>query len=813
MRKSPIVRAVALTGAISLGLTACSGTPAESPTDTPTASETGGAQATDTAFGTAEMTDGTTTFVVVDNPGDGPTLSYAKDSGFTVLEETDGEFTYAFKDMNGNGTLDTWEDWRKPAEERAADLAPQLAIEQAAGLMLFSSHERAPGDGLTDAQKTYLSDSKLRNVLHAGPSDIEASVVWANELQAFVEGLSTAETPYIPVSINSDPRSDAKDSYAGAAGGVSQWPSSLGMAATFDPARELEFAQIASAEYRALGLSNALSPQIDMGTEPRWLRNNGTFGEDPEMAAKFAAAYVEGFQNTYDENGNAIGWGQGSVATMIKHFAGDGRGEGGRESHTTAGQFAVAAGGALDEHLLPFKEAVDAAGLMTAYSILTDAEGKPAYGDELVGTAYNSAAMSILRDDMGYDGVVVTDWGVLRGGPTDPDAAFGMAWGVQDLTVPERIFKTLQTGHDALGGFNDVVPVMEAHGLWQAAFEAGELDVDANTRFAQSAERNIRNFFNAGMYENPYQDLAHSLEFIGNDEFAEAGWQAQLDSVVVAKNLANVIVCEAQPDYSSMTVYIPSTNNTGFDGAFGPAEYWQGMSISEDAAKQYFGNVVTDAVELDADGKVVSYTAPDLADVDMVIVGMESPDNGSNFSNAGLVDPAAAPEAQEFYPLSLQYRPYTADGPNVRKESIAGLTLADGSKQNRSYFGKTSKIANEADLDAFERAEAAIAASGKDIPLIVSLYAKNPTIPAEFEAKADAIVIGFGVSDSAVLEIITGGKDSSGRLPVTFPKDMDTVEANAEDVPFDLDAYVDSSGNSWEFGFGLACDGTPLPKP
>lgn len=432
MRKSPIVRAVAVTGAISVLLTACSGTPGESPTDAPPANETTGTS-DGTTYGTREVNDGTTTFTIVDNPGDGPTLSFSNESGFELLEEVDGELTYAFKDMNGNGALDTWEDWRVEAAERAADLAPQLAVEQAAGLMLFSSHERSPSDGLTSAQETYLSESWLRNVLHAGPSDVEASVTWANEMQAFVETLVTDETPYMPVSINSDPRSDAVDSYAGAAGGVSQWPSSLGLAATFDPARVLEFAQIASAEYRALGMSNALSPQIDIATEPRWLRNNGTFGEDPDMAAEMAAAYVEGFQNTYDEEGNPVGWGQGSVATMIKHWPGDGRGEGGRESHTNAGKFAVATGDALAEHVKPFEAGLDAAGLMTSYSILTDAEGNPAYGDELVGSAYNFEAMRVLREDLGYDGVVVTDWGVLNGGPTDPDSPFGMAWGVQEL--------------------------------------------------------------------------------------------------------------------------------------------------------------------------------------------------------------------------------------------------------------------------------------------------------------------------------------------------------------------------------------------
>lgn len=97
--------------------------------------------------------------------------------------------------------------------------------------------------------------------------------------------------------------------------------------------------------------------------------------------------------------------------------------------------------------------------------------------------------------------------------------------------------------------------------------------------------------------------------------------------------------------------------------------------------------------------------------------------------------------------------------------------------------------------------------------MIVALYAKNPTIPVEFEDRADAIVIGMGVADAAMLEVITGQHESVGRLPVVFPKDMDTVEANAEDTPFDVEAYVDSEGNAWDHGFGLSCDGTPLSAP
>ncbi len=100
--------------------------------------------------------------------------------------------------MNTNGSLDVWEDWRLPVAERAESLAQELSIEQIAGLMLFSSHERAPGDGLTDAQRTYLRDDHLRNVLNAGPNDVEDNVTWVNQVQAFAEGLTSTQTPYVP---------------------------------------------------------------------------------------------------------------------------------------------------------------------------------------------------------------------------------------------------------------------------------------------------------------------------------------------------------------------------------------------------------------------------------------------------------------------------------------------------------------------------------------------------------------------------------------------------------------------------------------
>lgn len=783
-RRSPSVKAAAAVAGFAL--VALAGCTAESTTDK---EET----AKPDSYTTRDVTDGTTSFVVVDNPGDGATLSYGKDSGITLLDETVDGKTFAFKDMNANGKLDAWEDWRKPAADRAADLASQMSIEQVAGLMLFSSHERSPQDGLTDAQKTYLSESNLRAVLNAAGSDAEVTVPWVNAMQAYVETLATADTPYVPVNFASDPRSTAGSGGYNADGAdISRWPSNLGLAATFNTDYTLKFGQMASAEYRALGITTALSPQIDLATEPRWLRVGGTFGEDSTQAAELAAAYVDGFQGS---EGKAE-WGTESVNAMIKHWAGDGPGEGGREAHTDAGKYGVYPGGNLAEHVSVFQGALQSAAIMTAYSIALDADGNPLFEDR-TGTAYDAGRMAILRDENNYQGVVVTDWGVMVGAK-DENAFIATGWGAEDLTPAERYVKVLENGTDMFGGVNDATYILEASKLWQERFEKGELAVDATTRFQESGARILNMIFQVGLYEDAFLDPEESAKVLASEDKVTEGYNAQLDSVVMLKNSAETVKAAEAGDWSDKTVYIPQSYDVGTASLFGEPTYTEGPSMDLDVAKKYFGTVVTDEVVKDADGKVTSYTAPDLSNVDMVLVGMDSPVSGAVFGNSGF-DKATG----EWYPLSLQYRPYTADGPNVRKVSISGDILPDGTKQNRSYFGHTSRVSNEADLDAFERAVAAVEASGKDIPVVVALKAQNAVIPAEFEAKADAILVSFGTSDQALFEVALGLHEPHGRLPIQFPADMNTVEAQFEDVPKDMTPYTDADGNAYDYGFGL----------
>ncbi|AYW47306.1 glycoside hydrolase family 3 [Tetragenococcus osmophilus] len=763
-----------------------------------------------------EMSDGTTEFSIAANPGEHPNISFSPDSNIEILTEEDDEQTYYFKDLNGNGELDSFEDWRESSETRAEAFVEELSMDQIAGLMLFSSHERDQSDGLTEEQENYLENDDLRNVLHAGPNDVEDSVQWTNQMQSFVEGLGTEDEPIIPVNISSDPRSTAGESATyNSEGDISRWPSNLGMAATFSPKIVSQFANMSSQEYRALGMTEALGPQIDLASEPRWLRVEGTFGEGSQLAADLAEAYVNYSQSSFDEDGNDLGWGTDSITTQIKHFPGDGPGEGGREAHLFQGKFGVYPGDNLKEHLKVFVdgglnlsgETEEASSVMTSYSIQTDKDGNPLIGDDYVGTAYNGDIINILRDDNNYDGKLVTDWGVT--GENSEEVGYGekfmgSGFGMEDATEEERHFEILKAGMDMFGGNNEKEPVLEAYKMWQEDYENGDLEQSAEDRFKESGERIVKSMFDLGLFEDPYVDIDDSTEAVGSKDKVDAGYKAQLNSAVMLKNKDNTIApTDNMDEYKDQVVYIPSTMRDPHESSIGDAEPFRGPSMDVETAEKYFGEVVTDTEIKDDEGNVTGYEQPDnLDDVDLVIAGMASPDNGENFSFAGIKD-----DNETYYPLSLQYRPYTADGDNVRKESIAGNKEEDGSKQNRSYYGETSDIANEYDLDAVLNASELAEKADHDIPVVVAMEAKNPVIMSEFEDKVDAIVVGFGISDNALLDVILGDHEPNGLLPMQFPKDMDTVEEQFEDVPKDMKPYKDSEGNSYDFGYGLNYNG------
>ena len=729
-------------------------------------------------------------FTIVKN-NKGADLGYSPESGIKILTVSGKKF----KDLNKNGKLDKYEDWRLSADERAKDLASKMSVEQIAGLMLYSRHQALPAgvtgynagtysgkvfpesnakaSDLTDQQKAFLKEDNLRHVLITSVKTPETAALWNNNMQAFVEGIGLG----IPSNTSTDPRHTANvtsEFNAGAGGTISMWPDGLGMASTFDPKIVEQFGQIAAKEYRALGIATALSPQIDLGSEPRWYRISMTFGESPALTRDMGRAYIDGFQTSYGKDEIKDGWGYKSINAMVKHWPSGGAEEGGRDGHWAYGKFAVYPGNNLQQHIDPFINGAfklkgktsKASAVMPYYTITFDQDKK--YNENVANGYSKYIITDLLRDKYGYDGVVCTDWLVTGDEGKTPNLFAGKPWGVENLSIDQRHYKAIIAGVDQFGGNNDKKPVLAAYEMGVKEF--GESFMRA--RFERSAVRLLKNIFRVGLFENPYLNVEETKAVVGNPEFMKAGYDAQLKSVVLLKNKAAVL-----PLKEKKTVFIPKIYTASTKDWWGVAsqpklEY----PVNLELVKKYY-NVTEDPSK--ADFAIVFVTSPQSLEGGY---DLKDRQNGSN----------------GYVPISLQYGTYTAT--EARTKSIAaGDQVIDPTIKDRTYKNKTVTAANTMDLRTILDTKDMM--NGK--PVIVSVTASKPMIFNEFENQVDGIVLNFGVSSQAVLDIISGKTEPSGLLPVQMPANMETVEKQFEDVPYDMIPHKDSEGNVYDFAFGL----------
>lgn len=751
----------------------------------------------------------------------GTTLGYSKSSGLKLIQ-VDG---YAFKDLNRNNVLDQFEDWRLDFETRAKAMVEEIPVGQRMGLKMnpFGSWRVNPDTLDTIIKNSLDLGYRQLRAPRGGANDTRTKVNWNNMVQEYIESLDNAVC--LPAVWIDDPRS----------GDVSSWPSNLGLAATFDPEIGAQYGSMMSEEWRAMGISMQVATQMDLATEPRWKRISGTFGEDPALSMDMARAVINGWQSTYDEEGNDLGWGKHSVNNQMKHFPGDGAAEGGRESHTRDGAYNIFPGGQFFTHLLPFLACMDLPGktktvsaAMTNYSVGIEKDGSPV-GGERVGSSYSNYKINrLLRRKYDWDGYILTDFGVLT----------NKNYGVEDLTPVEKRLALLEAGCDAFGGEGgdgqkSVDLAMEAYELGVANLGKAKMD----EIMEKSTERIIRTHFNIGIVDNPYLDFKVAESTYKKPENVSTGHQAHLKSIVMLKN-SNGIIHKAADGTQKPKVYIPRCYSAATGGwRLTRASAEPGFNL--EAASKYY-DVLTDNLAdkytgpADEKGNptlspndIIRASKEEIAKCDFAIVRITSPQNGNpTFDEFGgmrddsneNVDIDAERAKYVYLPISLQYRPYTANSEFVRRESIGGDMIevkektANGEtkklvKENRSYFGKTGIITNESHLDLVLNT-ASVANK-----VIVAIDASNPMVLSEFENQVDAIVVGFDgdrselVPDEVFLEIISGHVEPSGLLPLQMPANMETVEAQFEDVPRDMKCHVDSDGNSYDFAFGLNWSG------
>lgn len=381
--------------------------------------------------------------------------------------QVDGFF---FKDLNDNGELDAYEDWRLSAEERAEDLLSRMTAEQKAAQMVHLT--------LVSKKDSWFSGSNVGFALvyeYVFDSAADAAAR-TNEIQE----LSEASELGIPVVFS-------MDTEAGAAfiSDATFLPDEINQGAANDPESVAALNRVLKEELMAVGIRMALSPDADLITDPRWGRNQECYSEDSQVVQSLIAAAVKGLQG-----GNQLT--PDSVIATVKHFPGAGA-----QTDGVDGTPLTIQEDTLELHLAGFKAAIEAgvaAVMPYGYSTV------PVLGGDAVeNSADQSAAVmtDLLRGELGYTGIIQTDWGLNFVGAT-------------------------LAGADILGGM----------GVRSTAMLVDEVNEE---RLTDACRRILVAKFQLGIFENPYVDEDAVYDVVGSEAHKAVAQEAAAKSFTLVK--------------------------------------------------------------------------------------------------------------------------------------------------------------------------------------------------------------------------------------------------------------------------------------
>lgn len=399
--------------------------------------------------------------------------------------EVDG---YQFKDLNDNGVLDAYEDWRLSPQERAENLLSLMTAEQKAAQMVHLTlvtqkdswfNKNNVGFALVYEyifEPEEEEDEEESDETQTPISSARNAAMRTNEIQE----LSESSELGIPVIFSMDTEAGAafvKD--------ATYLPDEINQGAAGDVALVTRLNEVLKEELKAVGVRMALSPDADLITDPRWGRNQECYSEDVETVETMIAAAVKALQgeNGLDEN---------SVMATVKHFPGAGA-----QTNGVDGSPLTISEDSIDLHLAGFKAAIDAdvaAVMPYGYSTVPYLGG-----DAVDNSADQSAAVmtDLLRGELGYEGIIQTDWGLNFVGAAN-------------------------AGADVLGGAGVRSTAQLVDGVDEA------LLTDACRRILIAK-------FQMGLFENPYVDEEAAEEIIGSDEHKAVAKEAAAKSFTLVK--------------------------------------------------------------------------------------------------------------------------------------------------------------------------------------------------------------------------------------------------------------------------------------
>jgi beta-glucosidase len=306
--------------------------------------------------------------------------------------------------------------------------------------------------------------------------------------------------------------------------GATIFPQAIGLSSTWEPELVKQMSAVAAREARAVGVAQALSPDLDLAREPRWGRVEETYGEDPYLCTRMGVAYIKGLQGPGPVVDND------HLVSTLKHFAAHGS----PESGINLSPVAVGPRELRSLYLQPFKAAVREAGALSVMPAYSEYDGVPCSSNKELLTR-------ILREEWGFQGYTYSDYGAIEMLKSMHRTA---------ATMEEAGRQALEAGLDLEApwpaGFNE---------NFQNQVRNGEIPL---ALIDQAVSRVLRVKFLAGLFENPYVDLKKTATVINCGDHRNLARKIAQESIILLKNAGNLLPLDK--NIGSIAVIGPNAN-------------------------------------------------------------------------------------------------------------------------------------------------------------------------------------------------------------------------------------------------------------
>jgi len=494
------------------------------------------------------------------------------------------------------------------------------------------------------------------------------------------------------------------------------FPQAIAVASTWEPELAEALADVIRTQMRAIGAHQGLSPVLDVCRDPRWGRTEETFGEDPHLVARMGAAFVHGLQ------GDDLGHG---VVATAKHFVGYGASEGGLNwapAHIPARELR-------EVHLHPFEAAVAVAGLRSVMNAYQELDGIPCAADDDLLTV-------ILREQWGFDGIVVSDYFSIR--------------------QLETYHRHAEDGVDAaatalVAGLDVELPATDCYG--EPLLEAVRSGRVSAAVFDTAVRRVLRTKFALGLFDQPYVDVARAKTVFDTAPQRTLAGRIARQSMVL---LRNDDVLPLPPDIGSLAVIGPNA----------------------DAARHLFGD----------------YTYP--AIIESLLEAQEPGNNpfGMPLHEGFTVNSAEARAITVLAALRDRFgsRVSFAPGCDVNGtsqegfgEAVAAATAADvavlvmGDRSGMTDECTSGESRDRASFDLpGQQEDLARAVIATGTPVVLVLVAGRPTASAWLHEHCAAVLMAWMPGQegaAAIADVLSGAANPGGKLPISYPRTVGQV--------------------------------------